>query len=149
MIENARIVTEKGTLDVELYSDSAPKTVANFLKLARQGFYDGLTFHRVVPHFIVQTGCPEGTGEGGPGYTIDCELDGAHQRHDRGVLSTAHHGRNTGGSQFFICLSRENTKDLDGDYTVFGRVIRGTDILDTIEKGDKIVTVWSAPSDAI
>lgn len=149
MTEKARIVTEKGMLDVELYSDSAPRTVANFLKLARQGFYDGLTFHRVVPRFILQTGCPEGTGEGGPGYTIDCELDGAHQRHDRGVLSMAHHGRNTGGSQFFICLNRENTKDLDGDYTVFGRVIHGMDILDKIEKGDVIVTVQSAHSGAI
>lgn len=115
MTKKARIITEKGTLEVKLFSESAPRTVANFIELVEREFYNGLTFHRVIPNFVIQTGSPSGTGKDGPGYTIDCELDGENQRHDRGVLSMAHSGRNTGGSQFFICLQRENTKDLDGE----------------------------------
>ena len=138
MVKKVRILTEKGTLDVELFTQSAPRTVANFTELVEQDFYNELTFHRVIPNFVIQTGSPSGTGKDGPGYTIDCELDGENQRHDRGVLSMANSGKNTGGSQFFICLHRENTKDLDGQHTVFGKVVAGLDILDTIKQGDII-----------
>ncbi|MBX2814523.1 MAG: peptidylprolyl isomerase, partial [Saprospiraceae bacterium] len=107
-----KIETSKGTMTVEFYADDAPNTVANFTKLAKDGFYDGLQFHRVIPSFMIQGGCPNSRpgssgmpGTGGPGYHIDCELDGDLQYHDRGVLSMAHAGRNTGGSQFFICHS--------------------------------------------
>lgn len=134
----AIISTEKGDMSVELYSDDAPGTVANFVKLSKDGFYDGLTFHRVLPDFVIQGGCPEGTGVGGPGYSIDCELDGELQHHDRGVLSMAHAGRNTGGSQFFICHSRNNTAHLDGNHTCFGKVFEGVDVIDQIAQGDKI-----------
>ena len=106
---HAIIKTEKGDMKTEFYSEDAPNTVANFVKLSKDGYYDGLTFHRVIPDFVIQGGCPDGTGAGGPGYSIDCELDGNNQYHDRGVLSMAHAGRNTGGSQFFICHSRTNT----------------------------------------
>lgn len=133
--------TEKGDLEIELYDDDAPGTVENFLKLSRDGFYDGLTFHRVLPGFVIQGGCPKGDGTGGPGYTIDCELDGEKQFHDRGVLSMAHAGRNTGGSQFFICHNRDNTAHLDGNHTVFGRVVSGLDLIDDIEQGDRIESV--------
>ncbi|MEQ9146892.1 MAG: peptidylprolyl isomerase, partial [Cytophagales bacterium] len=102
-MKSATIKTEKGTMKVEFFEKDAPNTVANFIKLSKDGFYDGLTFHRVIPNFVIQGGCPQGTGAGGPGYSIDCELDGDNQYHDRGVLSMAHAGRNTGGSQFFIC----------------------------------------------
>ena len=102
---HAEIKTGKGNMKVEFYEKDAPKTVANFVKLSKEGYYDGLTFHRVIPDFVIQGGCPDGTGAGGPGYTIDCELDGDNQYHDRGVLSMAHAGRNTGGSQFFVCHS--------------------------------------------
>lgn len=141
MSKQAIIDTEKGQLQVELYVDDAPKTVENFVKLATKGFYDGLTFHRVVEDFVVQGGCPEGNGRGGPGYTIPCELDGKLQYHDRGVLSMAHAGRNTGGSQFFICLNRHNTQHLDRHHTCFGKVIQGLDIIDTIKEGDKINSI--------
>jgi len=100
----ADIVTGKGTMKVQFFEDDAPKAVANFVKLSKDGFYDGLTFHRVLPDFVIQGGCPDGTGAGGPGYKIDCELDGENQHHEKGVLSMAHAGRNTGGSQFF-CMS--------------------------------------------
>ena len=113
----AIIRTEKGDMQVEFYHQDAPKTVENFLSLARKGFYNGLTFHRVIPHFVIQGGCPQGTGAGGPGYTIPCELGGNNQYHDRGVLSMAHAGRNTGGSQFFICHSRLQTAHLDRSHT--------------------------------
>lgn len=96
----AEIHTEKGVMKVRFYEKDAPNTVANFVKLAKSGFYDGLTFHRVIPNFVIQGGCPDGTGAGGPGYTIKCELDGDNQYHDRGVLSMAHAGRDTGGSHF-------------------------------------------------
>lgn len=133
--------TEKGDLEIELFDDDAPGTVENFLKLSRDGFYDGLTFHRVIPGFVIQGGCPKGDGTGGPGYTIDCELDGEKQVHDRGVLSMAHAGRNTGGSQFFICHNRDNTAHLDGNHTVFGKVVCGLDLIDEIEQGDRIESV--------
>ena len=134
----ATIETVKGTMLVEFYDNDAPKTVANFVKLSKDGFYDGLTFHRVIPDFVIQGGCPQGSGTGGPGYTIDCELDGENQFHDKGVLSMAHAGRNTGGSQFFVCHSRTNTAHLDRNHTCFGKVVEGLDIIDTIKAGDKI-----------
>lgn len=137
----ATIETAKGTMSVEFYDNDAPKTVANFVKLSKEGYYDGLTFHRVIPDFVIQGGCPQGTGTGGPGYTIDCELEGDNQFHDRGVLSMAHAGRNTGGSQFFICHSRTNTSHLDRNHTCFGKVVEGLDVIDEIKGGDKIVKV--------
>ena len=137
----AIIKTEKGDMTVEFYEKDAPKTVANFTTLAKKGFYDGLTFHRVLPDFVIQGGCPDGTGAGGPGYAIDCELDGENQYHDRGVLSMAHAGRNTGGSQFFICHSRNNTAHLDRNHTCFGKVVEGVDIIDDIRQGDKILKI--------
>ncbi len=137
-MKQAEIITERGTMKVQFYEKDAPKTVKNFVDLSEKGFYDGLTFHRVIPDFVIQGGCPNGTGMGGPGYTIDCELDGDNQYHDRGVLSMAHAGRNTGGSQFFICHSRTNTAHLDRNHTVFGKVIEGQDVIDLIRQGDKI-----------
>ena len=134
----AEIYTEKGLMKVEFFEEDAPDTVKNFVELSKKGFYDGLTFHRVLPNFVVQAGCPNGIGNGGPGYTIDCELDGENQFHDRGVLSMAHAGRNTGGSQFFICHSRDNTTHLDRNHTCFGRVFEGVDFVDEIQEGDKI-----------
>lgn len=135
------IKTERGDLEVEFYKEDAPNTVKNFITLAEKGFYDGLTFHRVIPDFVVQAGCPKGDGTGGPGYQIDCELDGKNQFHDRGVLSMAHAGRNTGGSQFFICHNRNNTAHLDRNHTVFGKVIVGVDAIDEIQPGDKILSI--------
>ena len=137
-MKTADIVTEKGTMHVEFFESDAPNTVDNFTKLSKEGFYDNLTFHRVIPNFVIQGGCPDGTGAGGPGYTIDCELDGDHQYHERGVLSMAHAGRNTGGSQFFICHSRDNTAHLDRNHTVFGKVTEGLEVIDAIREGDKI-----------
>ncbi|MDA3952798.1 MAG: peptidylprolyl isomerase [Bacteroidales bacterium] len=134
----ANIITEKGTMKVEFFDKDAPGTVENFVKLSKEGFYNGLTFHRVIPNFVIQGGCPDGTGMGGPGYNIKCELDGENQYHDKGVLSMAHAGRDTGGSQFFICHSRENTQHLDRNHTVFGKVIEGLEIIDTISQGDVI-----------
>ncbi|QZT37949.1 peptidylprolyl isomerase [Halosquirtibacter xylanolyticus] len=134
----AEIHTEKGMMKVEFYEQDAPKTVENFVGLSKKGFYDGLTFHRVIPDFVIQGGCPKGTGVGGPGYSIDCELDGDNQYHDRGVLSMAHAGRNTGGSQFFVCHNRENTQHLDRNHTCFGRVVEGLDVIDDIRPGDQI-----------
>ncbi len=106
MAQYAIISTEKGDMKAELYTDETPGTVANFVKLAESRFYDGLTFHRVIPGFVIQGGCPKGDGTGGPGYTIKCETSAPRQYHDRGVLSMAHAGRDTGGSQFFICHTR-------------------------------------------
>jgi peptidyl-prolyl cis-trans isomerase B (cyclophilin B) len=128
-------------MKVKFYEKDAPNTVANFVKLAKSGFYDGLIFHRVIPDFVVQAGCPHGKGYGGPGYNIKCELDGDNQYHDRGVLSMAHAGRDTGGSQFFICHSRNNTAHLDRNHTCFGKVYEGLDFIDQIEEGDKIVKI--------
>jgi peptidyl-prolyl cis-trans isomerase B (cyclophilin B) len=137
-MQTATINTEKGTMKVEFYEKDAPGTVANFVKLSKEGFYDGLTFHRVIPNFVIQGGCPDGTGAGGPGYNIKCELDGDNQYHDRGVLSMAHAGRDTGGSQFFICHSRDNTSHLDRHHTCFGKVVEGLEVIDEIRQGDKI-----------
>jgi peptidyl-prolyl cis-trans isomerase B (cyclophilin B) len=137
----AEIKTEKGLMKVEFYEKDAPKTVDNFIKLAKSGFYNGLTFHRVIPDFVIQGGCPDGTGAGGPGYSIDCELDGENQYHDRGVLSMAHAGRNTGGSQFFICHGRQNTQHLDRKHTCFGKVVEGIDVIDDISAGDLIESI--------
>ncbi len=137
----AIIETEKGTMKAELYSDETPGTVANFVKLACDGFYNGLTFHRVIPGFVIQGGCPDGTGAGGPGYRIKCETNAPRQYHDRGVLSMAHAGRDTGGSQFFICHNRQNTQHLDGAHTCFGQVIEGVDIVDDIRPGDLILSI--------
>ncbi len=134
----AEIITAKGTMKLELFENDAPKTVANFVKLAQSGFYNGLTFHRVIPDFVIQGGCPKGTGSGGPGYSIDCELTGGNQYHDRGVLSMAHAGRNTGGSQFFVCHSRKNTSHLDRNHTCFGKVFEGLEVIDAIRQGDVI-----------
>lgn len=132
------IHTSKGVMKLEFYGSDAPNTVKNFTDLAKKGFYDGLTFHRVIPDFVIQGGCPDGTGAGGPGYQIDCELDGDNQFHDRGVLSMAHAGRNTGGSQFFVCHSRNNTSHLDRNHTCFGKVVDGLEVIDAINEGDKI-----------
>jgi len=137
-MKTAQIVTGKGTMKIEFFEADAPNTVKNFVELSNKGFYDGLTFHRVIPNFVIQGGCPNGTGAGGPGYQIDCELDGDNQYHDKGVLSMAHAGRNTGGSQFFICHSRENTQHLDRNHTVFGKVVDGLDVIDQIQQGDTI-----------
>lgn len=137
----AEMITEKGTMLIEFYDKDAPKAVANFVNLSKSGFYDGLIFHRVIPDFMVQGGDPTGTGRGGPGYKIDCELTGENQYHDRGVLSMAHAGRNTGGSQFFICHSRRNTAHLDRNHTCFGKVVEGVDVVDLIKQGDKIVKI--------
>ena len=137
----AEIHTEKGIMKVNFFENDAPKTVANFVELSEKGFYDGLTFHRVIPDFVIQGGCPDGTGAGGPGYSIDCELDGDNQHHDKGVLSMAHAARNTGGSQFFICHNRSNTAHLDRNHTVFGKVVEGLEIIDQVKGGDKIVKI--------
>jgi peptidyl-prolyl cis-trans isomerase B (cyclophilin B) len=137
----AVISTNKGQMHVALYDIDAPKTVANFVKLAESGFYTGLKWHRVIPDFVIQGGCPNGTGAGGPGYQIDCELDGENQFHDTGVLSMAHAGRNTGGSQFFVCHSRRNTAHLDRNHTCFGKVTEGLDVLDQIREGDSIDSI--------
>src|SRR5210317_1320552 len=144
----ATIATNKGNMVVEFYDKDAPNTVANFVKLAKDGFYDDLKWHRVIPDFVIQGGCPnskEGAtgmpGTGGPGYQIDCELDGDNQYHDTGVLSMAHAGRNTGGSQFFVCHSRTNTAHLDGNHTCFGKVVDGVDTVDEIREGDKIESI--------
>lgn len=134
----AEIHTEKGVMKVNFFDVDAPNTVANFVKLAQKGFYDGLTFHRVIPNFVIQGGCPNGNGMGGPGYSIKCETSGGNQYHDRGVLSMAHAGKDTGGSQFFICHSRTNTSHLDRKHTCFGKVYEGLEVIDAIRQGDKI-----------
>lgn len=137
-MSKVKISTQKGDMIAELYNNETPITVNNFVKLINEGFYNGLNFHRVIPGFVAQGGCPNGIGNGGPGYTIPCEITADKQYHDRGVLSMAHAGRNTGGSQFFICHNRQNTQHLDGNHTCFGRVIEGLDIIDKIQQGDKI-----------
>lgn len=136
----ATIKTNKGTMVAELY-DETPITTSNFAKLAKDGFYNGLTWHRVIPDFVIQGGCPDGTGAGGPGYSIDCEVTAEKQYHDRGVLSMAHAGRNTGGSQFFVCHSRTNTAHLDGNHTCFGKVVEGIEVVDDIREGDQIESI--------
>jgi peptidyl-prolyl cis-trans isomerase B (cyclophilin B) len=144
-MRTGEIRTAKGIMKLNFYDDDAPGTVDNFVTLARKGFYDGLAFHRVIPNFVIQGGCPYSKdmtdpriGTGGPGYKIKCELEGKNQYHDRGVLSMAHAGRDTGGSQFFICHSRTNTKHLDRQHTCFGKVSEGIEVIDKIRQGDKI-----------
>lgn len=132
-----KITTDKGTMVVEFYEKDAPNTVNNFVKLTKEGFYKDLNFHRVIPGFVAQGGCPNGNGMGGPGYKIDCELDGENQYHDKGVLSMAHAGRNTGGSQFFLVHDRAQTQHLDRQHTCFGKVTEGIDIVEKIQQGDK------------
>lgn len=134
----AEIHTAKGIMKVSFFEEDAPNTVANFVKLSKSGFYDGLTFHRVIPDFVIQGGCPKGDGTGGPGYMIKCETQGDNQYHDRGILSMAHAGKDTGGSQFFICHSRKNTAHLDRKHTCFGEVYEGLDVIDQIRPNDKI-----------
>jgi peptidyl-prolyl cis-trans isomerase B (cyclophilin B) len=119
-------ITDKGNMVAELYEKETPNTVNNFVKLIKKGFYNDLTYHRVIPQFMVQGGCPKGNGTGGPGYAIDCETNGEGQYHDRGVLSMAHAGKNTGGSQY-----------LDRNHTCFGKVVKGLDVIDQITQGDK------------
>ncbi|TAL59051.1 MAG: peptidylprolyl isomerase [Bacteroidetes bacterium] len=137
-MKKAEIHTAKGVMKVDFYDADAPNTVANFVKLAESGYYNGLNFHRVIPDFVIQGGCPNGSGSGGPGYKIKCETSGGNQYHDRGVLSMAHAGKDTGGSQFFVCHSRNNTSHLDRVHTCFGKVTEGLDVIDNIKAGDKI-----------
>jgi peptidyl-prolyl cis-trans isomerase B (cyclophilin B) len=144
-MRTGEIRTSKGVMKIQFFEEDAPGTVGNFINLSRDGFYDGLAFHRVIPDFVIQGGCPYSkdmsdprVGTGGPGYKINCELEGNNQYHDRGVLSMAHAGRNTGGSQFFICHSRAGTKHLDRQHTCFGKVFEGLEIIDKIRKGDII-----------
>ncbi len=135
-LTKVKIDTNKGTMVIELFDDATPIAAGNFKKLVGDGFYNGLKFHRVIPNFMVQGGCPDGTGAGGPGYTIQCETKADKQHHDRGILSMAHRGPNTGGSQFFICHNRQGTQHLDGVHTCFGKVVEGIEVLDTISGGD-------------
>ena len=137
----AIISTEKGDMKAELYANETPIAVENFIKLAESRFYDGLTFHRVIPDFVIQGGCPNGNGTGGPGWTIKCETSAERQYHDRGVLSMAHRGKDTGGSQFFISHNRRNTQHLDGVHTCFGKVVEGEDVIDDIRPGDLILSI--------
>ncbi len=135
-LTQGEIHTNKGILKFELYDDATPIAVNNFKKLIGEGFYNGLKFHRVIPDFMIQGGCPNGTGAGGPGYTINCETNAPKQYHDRGVMSMAHRGPNTGGSQFFICHNRAGVHHLDGKHTCFGKIIEGLDVIDDIRAGD-------------
>ena len=137
-MKKAEIHTAKGVMKVEFFHEDAPNTVDNFIKLIEKGYYNGLNFHRVIPDFVIQGGCPNGSGSGGPGYKIKCETSGGNQYHDRGVLSMAHAGKDTGGSQFFVCHSRNNTSHLDKVHTCFGKVVDGLDVIDKIKQGDKI-----------
>jgi peptidyl-prolyl cis-trans isomerase B (cyclophilin B) len=139
-MKKAQITMENGNvIELELYDEEAPGTVANFEKLANEGFYNGLSFHRVIPGFVAQGGCPYGTGTGGPGYTIKCETKGNPHKHLRGALSMAHAGKDTGGSQFFVCY--DSFPHLDGVHTVFGKVTSGMEHVDAIKQGDKMGTV--------
>ena len=140
--------TTKGSMTIEFYDEDAPIAVKSFTDLAKKGFYNGVIFHRVIADFMIQGGDPTGTGRGGSGYTIPCELTGKNQYHDRGVLSMAHAGRNTGGSQFFICHSRNNTAHLDRNHTCFGKVVEGLDVIDEIRQGDKILKINVSETEA-
>ena len=130
------ITTKAGTLKVEFFDDDAPNTVKNFTELANKGFYKDLKFHRVIPGFVAQGGCPNGLGNGGPGYNIKCELDGDNQRHEKGVLSMAHAGRDTGGSQFFLVHDRQSTAHLDRNHTCFAKVTEGLEVIEKIRQDD-------------
>lgn len=135
----ATIETSRGTIRLKLHDDKTPNTVENFVKLAEQGFYDGLKFHRVIADFMIQTGCPEGTGRGGPGYQFRDEFHRALKHNGPGVLSMANAGPNTNGSQFFI--THVPTPHLDGKHSVFGQVIEGQDVVDAVQQGDTMVKV--------
>lgn len=138
MAKQAKITMENGAeIVIDLFEKDAPNTVANFEKLANEGFYDGLVFHRVIPGFVAQGGCPYGTGTGGPGYTIKCEINP--NRHERGSVAMAHAGRDTGGSQFYICY--EPQPHLNGHHTVFGKVIRGMEHVDAFRGRDRMAKV--------
>jgi len=141
MTTKIKIQTEHGDIIAELWGDDAINTVKNFITLAKSGYYDGLTFHRVVDDFVIQGGDPTGTGSGGPGYAIPCETRGQRQMHKIGAFSMAHAGRDTGGSQFFIALNEQNTKHLNGRHTVFGQTIEGLDVIQKIKQGDKMLKV--------
>ena len=135
-MKKATMKTEKGDICIEFFDEDAPNTVKNFENLIQDGFYDGLNFHRVIPNFVIQGGCPNGTGTGGPGYHIPCEINT--QKHLAGSLSMAHAGKDTGGSQFFICHSPQS--HLDGVHTVFGKT-SDMDVVNSIEPGDTIISV--------
>jgi len=139
MMKVATIETNRGTITLELYADKTPKTVANFEKLASQGFYDGLKFHRVIPNFMIQGGCPLGTGTGGPGYKFADEFHPQLKHDSPGILSMANAGPNTNGSQFFI--THVETPWLDGKHTVFGKVLEGQEVVDEIQAGDAMQKV--------
>jgi peptidyl-prolyl cis-trans isomerase B (cyclophilin B) len=150
MPKRATIETNRGTLTAELYDKEAPKTVENFEKLANSGFYDGVKFHRVIPGFVVQGGDPlsrdlppgdRRIGTGGPGYKIKCETAGNPHRHERGALSMAHAGKDTGGSQFFIVLNEESTRHLNGVHTVFGKITSGANLITQLQKDDVMTKV--------
>ncbi|HVE78683.1 MAG TPA: peptidylprolyl isomerase [Gemmatimonadaceae bacterium] len=150
MTKNATFETNRGTIVAELYDKEAPATVANFEKLANAGFYDGVKFHRVIPDFVVQGGDPLSrdlpagdprVGTGGPGYKIKCETKGNPRTHEVGALSMAHAGKDTGGSQFFMVLSEQNTRHLNGVHTVFGKITKGLDIMKQIQKNDTMTKV--------
>ena len=135
----ATIETPRGNIRIELYADKAPKTVANFEKLVTDGYYNGLKFHRVIKDFMIQGGCPKGTGTGGPGYTFADEFHRDLKHDGPGVLSMANAGPNTNGSQFFI--THVATPWLDGKHTVFGRVLEGQDVVDSVQQGDKMTAI--------
>ena len=139
----ATLKTEKGEMKIELLGKEAPIAVANFADLANKGFYNDLSFHRVIAGFMAQGGCPEGSGRGGPGYAIECECDKNVSKHKKGTLSMAHAGKNTGGSQFFICFGPQ--PHLDGQHTVFGQIDKddkeSMKVLDGVKQGDKIVSI--------
>lgn len=156
MAKLATFETTKGTLVAELYTAEAPKTVENFEKLANEGFYDGVKFHRVIEEFVVQGGDPlsrdlpagdRKIGTGGPGWQIPCETAGNPHKHEVGALSMAHAGKNTGGSQFFIVLSEANTRHLNGVHTVFGKVTKGVELIPSIVANDGMVSVRVADVD--
>jgi len=134
---SGKIITRHGSLHFELFDDETPVTVQNFVKLAKSGFYAQLNFHRVIDGFVAQGGCPNGDGTGGPGYTIKCEVNAPKQYHQRGTLSMAHAGRDTGGSQFFIVHDRAATQHLDGNHTCFGQITKGLDLINKIRMGDQ------------
>ena len=133
------VKADKGDIELELYPQHAPKTVNNFVFLAKEGFYDGVTFHRVISDFMIQGGDPTGTGGGGPGYQFEDEIKGNPLKHETGVISMANSGRNTNGSQFFITHSPQ--PHLNGNHTVFGKVIRGQDVVNAIRQGDRMIKV--------
>jgi peptidyl-prolyl cis-trans isomerase B (cyclophilin B) len=138
MAKQAHVKMENGgEVVIDLFEKDAPNTVANFEKLANEGFYDGLVFHRVIPGFVAQGGCPSGTGSGGPGYQINCEINP--NKHERGSLAMAHAGRNTGGSQFYIAYQPQ--PHLDGQHTVFGKVVSGMEHVDALKGKDKMESV--------